>query len=347
MGMLDAALTGYGFYNQMQNLGDMADKVGTTISGLETTLPQYSQFIPYTVTTGVGNVTADASGGYTANMSESQKANARQLAQGGLGLLNQATQGTQARTNQIYSDMMTAMQPEMQRQQLQNEQRALAQGQMGLSSNMYGGSDKTTFDMNKAQQEAMANAYLGAQKNALAEQAQQANIGSSMFGQSYLPFQQLMSTINPALQGSQIASTAGANTADILGQLGLGGLTAQANLEKIRSELMGQGIGALSGALSGTPLATGVDALIGKAGGAVGNWLSSLIGDNSSWESQLMDALTGSGLTGADLANAFTNYSTLFTGSQMDDAVYGVETSTNDPYADQYSDYAQENTWLI
>lgn len=286
MGMLDAALTGYGFYNQMQNLGDMADKVGTTISGLETTLPQYSQFKPYTVTTGVGNIAADPTGGYTATMSESQKANARQLAQGGLGLLNRATQDIAPRTQELYGQMTAAMQPEMERQRLQNEQRALAQGQTGLSSNMYGGTDATTFGLNKAQQEAMANAYLGARQNALAEQAQQATIGSGMFGQSYLPFEKLMSTITPALQGSQIATQAGGTTADILGQLGLGGLTAQANLEKIRSELMGQGLGMLSNSLAGTPFATGVNNLVGSIGSGLGNYLSGLFGGSSPVDAQ-------------------------------------------------------------
>lgn len=128
--------------------------------------------------------------------------------QGAQGMYQGATQDVAGRANDIYGSMLTAMQPQMQRQRLQDEQRAFAQGQMGLSSNMYGGTNAGTFGMNLAQQEAMNNAYLSARQNALGEQRQMADIGSSMFTQAYLPQQQQYSALQAAQNVASMEQTA-------------------------------------------------------------------------------------------------------------------------------------------
>ena len=132
----------------------------------------------------------------------------QQMFQGAQGMYGGATQDVGQRAQDIYGSMVTAMSPEMERQRLANEQRALAQGQMGLSSNMYGGTDATTFGMNKAQQEAMNNAYLSARQAALGEQQQMANIGQSMFTQAYLPQAQQLTALQAAQNAAQMEQQA-------------------------------------------------------------------------------------------------------------------------------------------
>ena len=276
--MLDALLAGAGYYNQIQNLGNMQNTVGSTIANLQSTLPQYSQFRPYTITSGLANVTADDTGGYSLGLSGQQQALANQMFAGGQNLYQQALGDTSAREQDIYSRIRAMQTPMEQEQRLATENRMAAQGRLGLSSNQYGGSTPELMAQERAINEAKNAASLSAIQQAQAEQLQQANIGQQMLQAGYAPYTAAMGLMTPALQGSQIATQAGGTTADILGQLGLGGLTAQANLEKIRSELMGQGIGMLSSQLSGSGLDNWLTNLLGGAASGVGNALSGLFG---------------------------------------------------------------------
>lgn len=281
MGMLDALLAGAGYYNQIQNLGNMQNTVGSTIANLQSTLPQYSQFRPYTITSGLANVTADDTGGYSLGLSGQQQALANQMFAGGQNLYQQALGDTSAREQDIYSRIRAMQTPMEQEQRLATENRMAAQGRLGLSSNQYGGSTPELMAQERAINEAKNAASLSAIQQAQAEQLQQANIGQQMLQAGYAPYTAAMGLMTPALQGSQIATQAGGTTADILGQLGLGGLTAQANLEKIRSELMGQGLGLLSSQLSGSGLDNWLTNLLGGAASGIGNALSGLFGGSS------------------------------------------------------------------
>lgn len=222
MGMLDslagldagsvgaAGLTLAAYNEGRSGLSDFArDAQAGQQAAWERFSPQF-QFKPFTVTTGTGATAGYQDGALTmgaaAGSPEAQLQ--QQMFQGAQGMYGGATQDVGQRAQDIYGSMVTAMSPEMERQRLANEQRALAQGQMGLSSNMYGGTDATTFGMNKAQQEAMNNAYLSARQAALGEQQQMANIGQSMFTQAYLPQAQQLNALQAAQNAAQMEQQA-------------------------------------------------------------------------------------------------------------------------------------------
>lgn len=243
MGLMDmnlgdigaAALTQAAYTEGKQGLSDFAKQAQ---EGQQQAWQQFSpsfEFKPFTVTTSTGATTGyDPTTGLTMQGSAQEQALQNQMLQGAQGMYGGATQDVSGRAQDIYGSMLTAMQPEMERQRLQNEQRALAQGQMGLQSNMYGGTDATTFGMNRAQQEAMNNAYLQARQNALGEQQQMANIGSSMFTQAYLPQAQQLQALQAAQNAAQMEQTARQQYGTTGMESYLAGLNAQlqANLGK-------------------------------------------------------------------------------------------------------------------
>lgn len=204
-----AALTQAAYIEGKQGLRDFAKQAQ---EGQQQAWQQYApsfEFKPFTVTTSTGARTGyDPTTGLTMQGSAQEQALQNQLFGGAADQYGIASQSIQPRTEAIYGNMLTAMQPEMQRQRLADEQRALAQGQMGLQSNMYGGTNATTFGMNRAQQEALNNAYLQARQAALGEQQQAANIGQSMFTQAYLPQTQQLNALQAAQNAAQMEQTA-------------------------------------------------------------------------------------------------------------------------------------------
>lgn len=277
MGMLEALLSGAGFNAQLNSLDNMRGDVTGTISNLQTTLPQYSQFKPYTVTSGLANITGTDTGGYNLSLSPEQQALQNQMFAGASGLFGKAMGDTAGREADVYQRIRALQMPQEQEARLATENRMAAQGRLGLQSNQYGGSSPELVAQERALAEARDRAALAAISQAQAEQGQYADIANTMLTGGYRPIEAAMGMLQPAIQGSQISTQAGGTTADILGQLGLGGLTAQTNLAKIKSQLMGQGIGALSGALGDSPVGNSIDGMLTKALSGLGNGLGDLI----------------------------------------------------------------------
>lgn len=203
-----AGLTQASYIEGKQGLRDFAKEAA---AGQQAAFEQYAprfEFKPFTVTTSTGATTGYGDGTLSMQASPQEQALQQQMFQGAQGLYGGATQDVSGRAQDIYGSMLTAMSPEMQRQRLADEQRALAQGQMGLQSNMYGGTNATTFGVNQAQQEALNNAYLAARQAALGEQQQMANIGQSMFTQAYLPQAQQLQALQAAQNAAQMEQTA-------------------------------------------------------------------------------------------------------------------------------------------
>ena len=122
---------------------------------------------------------------------------------GSAGMFGRAMEGPEAREQAVFQRMQAAMEPEMRRQQMALEERQLAQGRLGLGSNIYGGMSPEGFQMSKAQQEAMNNAMLSAMQFAGDEQLRQANIGQGMLTSAYMPQQQLLAAIAPGITAAE------------------------------------------------------------------------------------------------------------------------------------------------
>lgn len=195
---------------------------------------------------------------YTSTLSPREQAFYEGAFGGAGSMFGSALEGTEARTKDIYGRMMDVLSPEMQRQRLAQEERMAAQGRLGVSSNLYGGMAPEDFQLNRAQQEAMNNAYLGAMQQARGEQLQQANIGNMLLGASYLPQAQMLNAIQPGMAAAAQEQAARLTGAGMFGESYASGIDALLASAMGQSNLMGSlGSGLLSGTIQGATMGGG------------------------------------------------------------------------------------------
>jgi hypothetical protein len=189
-----------GAYDRIGNIGDdaytrsstAADKVQGDI-----------EFTGYNVTGPSGGATVDSSGDTTYTLSPDGQRMQDDLLRGARGMFNNLAPGNEmsryamdnqemlagmmggyrdqavgdigTRQNEIFGQMQAAMQPQQQRDQLMMENRQRAQGRLGMSTGMYGGTGEQ-FGLDKAQAEADNMAFLQARDAAMGEQRQGADL---------------------------------------------------------------------------------------------------------------------------------------------------------------------------
>ena len=192
---------------------------------------------------------------YTSTLSPREQAFYEGAFGGAGSMFGSALEGTEARTRDIYGRMMDVLSPEMERQRLAQEERMAAQGRLGVSSNLYGGMAPEDFQLNRAQQEAMNNAYLGAMQQARGEQLQQANIGNMLLGASYIPQAQMLNAIQPGMAAAAQEQASRLTGSGMFGESYASGIDALLASAMGQSNLMGNlGSGLLSGTIQGATM---------------------------------------------------------------------------------------------
>ena len=179
-----------------------------------------STFKPFTVTTGLSTAQTDPTGGYSLNLSPEQQFYQDELFRTGAGMLQSATGDQTSREQQVFDRMQAMMAPQQERERLALEERLQGQGRLGVRTSMFGGTPEQ-FAMSKAQEEAKNTAAIQAMQQAMAQQGQEAQIGSGLFQMGYLPTQQAMASLAP-----------GINMADIAGALQRQGIQASTALQQ-------------------------------------------------------------------------------------------------------------------
>ena len=160
----------------------------------------------------------------------------------------------------VYERIRAVQRPEEQRRQLALQEQLQAQGRTGLRTAQFGGSPEQ-FALAQAQEEAKNRAALSALGQAQAEQQQQlglaqglfglgsgaaalpaslqqgmlGNIGASL-GLQYLPEQQLLNALSPAINLANIAGVGQRQGAGYLTQAGISGLEDILQAETVRSQ---------------------------------------------------------------------------------------------------------------
>jgi len=197
-----------------------------------------------------------------------------------LGGLSGALTGLMAPMGQreadVYERIRATQRPEEERARLALEERLQSQGRTGLRTAQFGGAPEQ-LALAQAQEEAKARASLGALGQAQAEQQQQlglaqglfglgsgaaalpaslqqgqlGNIGAAM-GLQYLPEQQLLTSLTPAINIANIAGTGQRQGAGYLAEAGISGLESQAQTELARANLLGQIYSSMLGAAGAT-----------------------------------------------------------------------------------------------
>ena len=179
-----------------------------------------STFRPFTVTTGLSTAQTDPTGGYSLNLSPEQQFYQDELFGTAAGMLQRATGDQTSREQQVFDRMQAMMAPQQERERLALEERLQGQGRLGVRTSMFGGTPEQ-FAMSKAQEEAKNTAAIQAMQQAMAQQGQEAQIGSGLFQMGYLPTQQAMASLAP-----------GINMADIAGALQRQGIQASTALQQ-------------------------------------------------------------------------------------------------------------------
>jgi hypothetical protein len=150
------------------------------------------------------------------------------------------------------------------------EERLAAQGRLGVKTAQFGGTPEQ-LAMERAQQQAMAQARLGAAQQARQEQVQQAALGQQFLGAGYVPQQQLLAATQPSQQLAALQQQAQLQGAGLFGEATMSGLEARLIAEQARANLLGQmGTGLLSGAFTPqqtSPTASLVGDMVRQFGG--------------------------------------------------------------------------------
>ena len=278
----------YGAEQGIQGARDLGAQAMQRAETAATDVVGQTEFKPFTVTSGIGGVTTTPTGGITTTLTPEQQAMQQQLQQFGsgafgmlgspearsqeqasiIGMLTQDPSQRASREQEMYNRLRAVQQPEEARKQLELEQRLFGQGRLGVNTAMYGGTPEQLAQA-KAVEEAKASASLGAIQQARLEQAlgseqtlagltetrqrlgMLGELGLGSLEASYLPQQQLLSTLSPAIDLANIATTGQARGAQFGSSLLQAGLSAQQGAERTASNLEQQRIQGITNLLAG------------------------------------------------------------------------------------------------
>lgn len=195
----------------------------------------------------------------------------------------------------VYERIRAVQRPEEQRRQLALQEQLQAQGRTGLRTAQFGGSPEQ-FALAQAQEEAKNRAALSALGQAQSEQQQQlglaqglfglgsgaaalpaslqqgqlGNIGAAM-GLQYLPEQQLLTSLNPAVNLSNIASLGQREGAGLMAEARAAGLENILQTEAARTNALQNIYGSILAAQAAQQQAEGQAATNTGLFGSIGN----------------------------------------------------------------------------
>jgi len=251
-GLLGGLLTGEAY----GRLSDIGSQARTAADALAQQQLEQTQFKPFTVATATGGQFGTqvdpATGQFMTSMqlSPQEQAMQQQLFGGAGQFFGGATADPAVREQEIYDQIRAATSPQERMERLGLEERLAAQGRLGVRTAQFGGTPEQ-LAMERAQQQAMAQARLGAAQQARQEQMQQAQLGQQFLGAGYVPQTQLLAATQPSYQLAGLQNLLQRQGANLFGEATMSGLEAQLISEQARANLLG-GVGSslLSGAFT-------------------------------------------------------------------------------------------------
>lgn len=171
----------------IESARELGERGYEALMGLGEDVAERARFQPFTVTTGLGQTVTTPEGSLDVILSPEQEALQNQLLGQAQGLFEGVGVDPTIAQADLYEQMRAIQRPEEERQRLATEERMLAQGRLGLSSDAYGGSTPELLAQEQARQEAMLKANLGARTQSLAELGQFGDMGTKMLAGAYTP----------------------------------------------------------------------------------------------------------------------------------------------------------------
>ena len=229
-----------------------AGQAGLAIGGqIGQTASEASQFKPYTVTSNLATATTTPEGGLGVTLSPEEKARQNQYLESAQGLLGGLGVGTEQATTDLYNQIRAAQAPEeLRRQQAMNEG-LFARGRGGITSGQYGGTSEQ-FAYEKARQDAMLNAQLGARQQVGQEQLRNLQLGQGLQAAGYNPQQQALGLFGASQVPAQLASRSQLAGAELQAQGSRAGLEGLMQGEQMANLLKQQQLQALLGGVAGS-----------------------------------------------------------------------------------------------
>lgn len=251
-GLLGGLLTGESY----GRLSDIGSQARTAADALAQQQLEQTQFKPFTVATATGGQFGTqvdpATGQFMTSMqlSPQEQAMQQQLFGGAGQFFGGATADPAVREQEIYDQIRAATSPQERMERLGLEERLAAQGRLGVRTSQFGGTPEQ-LAMETAQQQAMAQARLGAAQQSRQEQMQQAQLGQQFLGAGYVPQTQLLAATQPSYQLAGLQNLLQRQGANLFGEATMSGIESQLISEQARANLLGQiGSGLLTGAFT-------------------------------------------------------------------------------------------------
>jgi hypothetical protein len=234
--LLGGGAAGAGYYDLYKNLDKQKGDIGNQIGEMQQGLQDRTQFTPWTISGGVGNVSGGP-GGMSFGLNKMQNALAGSMFNRGNEMLGRSMQDIAPRTQDLYEQMRATQMPGEQRQLQNLSQQMMSQGRSGMGTTEFGSSPER-FAFEKARAEADNSAYLGARQGAMGEQLQNYNMGLGMTQQGYMPYDYMFKQAGLGLNNQQLAQQGQLENANLWTQLGLGGMTAKQNYGNMQSQML-------------------------------------------------------------------------------------------------------------
>ena len=264
LGLGSGAAGGALLYDAYDDLGQIGQQAQTGANALAQDALDQTRFNPYSVQTATGSTqSVGADGSVTQNLSQREQAIQDAAFAASQGMLSSAAGSTEDRTQSVYDRIRALQSQDEGRAALDLENRLFAQGRLGTSSDLYGGSTPEMLAMQSANARARNEAALQAMNQAQSEQMQQANLANAFLGMGYVPQGQLLGAGQSGFNNAQLAQQGQLTGAELYGEASMGGLEALLGA--------GQGQANLAGNLGASLLGGSLSSAAGDEG-----WLSAL-----------------------------------------------------------------------
>ena len=195
--ILPEIIGGAGVAQQMGQITSSGELFREEAQAIGDRLQNETVFRPFSVSSGTGNVSVANDGTIDAALSSPLQAASDAALGTATGMFSAAGQPIGEAQQDVYGQLLAAMEPEQQRAQAALQQQLHAQGRGGIASNQFGGTPEQ-LALAKAQEEAKLNALVQARTLANQEQLQASQIGTGLLGAALSPEQSLFNQINPA-----------------------------------------------------------------------------------------------------------------------------------------------------
>lgn len=247
-------------------------------SGLLEDIASRGQFQPFTVTSSLATVPADAQGGFNINLATPQQTLQDSLMTQASGVFNEIGADRATREQEVFDRLQALRQPQQERDRLELQNQLFQQGRQGLQTSAYGGTpEQLTFE--KAIQEQQAADALAAMTQAGKERQEALALGSGLLGAGFVPQRE---ALNLLTTGGNLARLPLALQRDVLGgavNTGREQLTSQAQMQRDKTQVDLDLLDALVQVIAGQQNKEGMftGGLLSSVGQAGGEFLEGVI----------------------------------------------------------------------